>query len=343
MIHKDPLPILKILLNGASYPKRRFSVFCHFFVNEKLARQAMEAYFTDGDKYNLFSKASKNGLDLIMKKLVEEKIVEDVNVGTPSPLWQAVTSGNTNLARWLLQQDNIDVKKPAPDGTTPLIMALIKGQGNQQKCLTYPNYICSFADTLIKELCNGTASNEKRIKVCLTFGRHDLLHNDNLDEMPFFVKREFAQAALTSGKLDSILWLEAQLETGLETYVERERLNILVINQLSKPIQEHFNLAPIPVSRPQSELSLMSSSYPVFNKQIETQWFKGWHPKKNKGRRFANFDFKGTIDVISMKHDIQENVLEPFCCLKTLLTQERNRIELSDVPYTACQHASEKQ
>ena len=123
------MTVLLFLFSGPTKPASRFKIVKDLYLARNTLHQKVVFYFQQGDKFNLFSKASRNGLFDIMKLLVDEGIVNDINSGTPSPLWQAVSSGHAEIARWLLLNPNINKEKAAPDGTTPLMMAILKGQG----------------------------------------------------------------------------------------------------------------------------------------------------------------------------------------------------------------------
>lgn len=53
---------------------------------------------------------------------------EVINSGVPSPLWQAVCYDQVQVVQALLDMDECQVDKEAPDGTYPLLMALARGQ-----------------------------------------------------------------------------------------------------------------------------------------------------------------------------------------------------------------------
>ncbi len=83
------------------------------------------------DGFTVFSLACKNDLDGILKEMLSNCSKKSVvmNQGTPHPLWLAADEGHVKVLEILLRHRR-DVwvhGSTAPDGTTPLIMAIVKG------------------------------------------------------------------------------------------------------------------------------------------------------------------------------------------------------------------------
>ena len=88
-----------------------------------------------------------------------------------------------------------------------------------------------------------------------------------------------------------------------------------------------------------SKLASLCSKVPIFNESIERKWCQEWKPRKNFGYVFTKNESVGIMDVISIKEDVQPNILETFCCL-TNFDLSKKRIELSEIAFQHCKHAA---
>ena len=103
--------VLKLLLRGNSNPTFRYNIVKTMFLDNKSIREKVKNLFKH-DTDSLFSQASKNGLLDIMKLLVHDSVVSDINLGTPPPLWHAINSGHEEIVKWLMGIPTIERNKP---------------------------------------------------------------------------------------------------------------------------------------------------------------------------------------------------------------------------------------
>lgn len=85
----------------------------------------------------------------VLDKLSPEAKTTVVNAGSPSPLWQAVYRGHHEIVQLLLDVPGCNIDAEAPDGTSPLLLGLIRGQ---TKCVAQFKAKMSQKDFIIQHL-----------------------------------------------------------------------------------------------------------------------------------------------------------------------------------------------
>ena len=281
LIFENGNNVLDLLVSGSSMPGRRAEAFESVFMPRwNLVKR------DDGYLQECFRKSCKNGLDEIVKSMIKNQIIRDVNLGSPTPLWFAVNSGNHEIIETLAKSSSFDFQRScreAPDSTTPLILALSKNRG----------------DLVIESLKNIYEDQEQLYEfylTCITFGK--ICYVPSMASHDVAQANEVLLAAIASGKSRALMTVltkfqETHLYTSLEIPNKMPIFSRSMRNILSKKFQVQINTHQ---SQAQAFIEL-SNEFPVFNEELE----------KRQIRHFPLY----------LKfNDIESIMLKPFCCLR---------------------------
>jgi hypothetical protein len=269
-----------------------------------------------------FGLACKNGLLEIAKDLLESGTV-DINEGSPTPFWHATNEGRKDILKFLMKDKRIKFDEPAPDGTTPLMIAIAKEH--------------SALLPIFEELSGGYF---EILRACIKFGRIDLIN-----------KASIASAKLNQAHVQQLID-EAILSDDINTlnYLASEMANIsfdslllkkqsLVEKRYSFDVRTKFGANTN--TNVLAALVGLSEKFPEFNDDIQEDWSKNWSPES-----LHRFDATGIVfdHFIDIETDVLNHVKNRFCCIyynEELMTEE-NRNAISCVRLQDCRQNCEQ-
>jgi hypothetical protein len=258
--------------------KRLLEFFNACLNTEEYTRDEIEEFLKrEHFQTSYFAIACKLQCKSIVQLVIDEGLVEDLNHGKPNAFWSAVSTGNLEIVQLLSNVEDIDFKTAAPDGTTPLMVALGKGF----KGIT----------NVIVKLYLNEKDNSVFLQI-FQFGKQSFLNQENKNSLQQFAVKniDLLKAAILSDSNDSIE--EAMKLTQIEALsadiieLAKSRNNIKLKHLLG------LNVTPEP-----STLLGLTKSFPAFNEKIEKPWEK---PR---------------IEDIENLKDLDRFILKDFCCI----------------------------
>ncbi len=150
----------------------------HFDVAQRLIQNG--ALIRQEGDFNCFPLLCHFGLDHL---LAEVQLNDElVNAAVPSPLWRACNNGHVDVVKRLLNVPGVDVDSEAPDSTTPLVIAMLRGHGEKISELfvnfdeKYEEIIANFRDD------EETQVKEEMKEMCEKFP----VFNDAVEKVPIY-------------------------------------------------------------------------------------------------------------------------------------------------------------
>ncbi len=199
------------------------------------------------DGQTILSFACKHGLRSAVKSImVYSCCAHLLNLGTPRPLWIAANEGHAGVIRILSERvETVDVEgSTAPDGTTPLMMAVGKENREALSALRARFY-----------------SDDEVTSALVEFGREDLLEEFHIDG----ASDGLLDLAVRSGNAKVVRWVLARKpDLGLQ---------LLIPPTNSVGIRRLLGHG---THRLESFLTRMSSAFPQFNESMHAHVAPVW-------------------------------------------------------------------
>lgn len=196
--------------------------------------------FVSNSKFYFQDKSCEHGRLDVVNHLLNESV--DLTTVGATALWHAANNGHLGVVERLLQIDNVseNIENPSPDGTTPLIMAIVKKYENIIKCF---------------EKCVG---RDKIVTESARFGR---IHDVDNKEIMRSLQSEAMSNAVLSGRQE----------------VVKHLTDITVNCSEAKPVLVKLDNENKILKQKHSALMEFSKEFPLFNEQEiegkEETWF----------------------------------------------------------------------
>ena len=250
IIHDRFLLFDLLISSGHTYPERRTKIFYKFILPDIGGMESLRAYFRDR-KNETFLSICKNNLLEIGESLIRNDVVE-THIGNPSPIWYAVYFGCDKLLKMIMHHKSFDYElffKSAPDGTTPIMIALIK-----------------LSKVILATMADHFKSKGKSfefLSVCTKFGNHDFFERCVPES---FTASEANELILNTIESNSSPLIERVFEMFGDATLQNLNLNQSNETVRHFLVRRGFDAPPQP---DETSLQQMSKRFPLFNGKIE--------------------------------------------------------------------------
>ena len=229
---------------------------------------------------NVFSLACKNGLQDVVQLFTRKFGDRFINNGSPHPLWNAAAGGHSSLIAMFHKCKSLKTDLAtcsAPDGTTPIMMAMIKQHRDTIKQLTK---IYSASDVIREVVSLGDVK----------------LFDEVMKTSDMTLPATLLNLAVESGNPKMVeKFLQTQPDKKFQTSVASNKREVLKL--LETTTSQKGQLTN---NKGVSQLTKMSAHFPLFNDDAESK------PKWRKKKRWC----------FAMKDDVEQIILDPVCCFQ---------------------------
>ncbi len=303
------------LVRYSSYKQERTKIAGLLLARQK-GNHGAPLHLTKLDRDNtVLSLACKNGLDVIVSLILmvgSQLCCRStlLTTGTPTPLWQAANSSHAEtLAVLIPYVHEADLcEHVAPDGTSPLIMAVMRGNVGVMKQMVKKYNMLDVLDAVAKY---GSAKLFEELKLMKSMSKDMLLVA--IEAENYVLVKKMVEVANTEKDGDLAVRVREIKAAMLkvEKDVKRPITNV--------SMRELFALPKWPQGLIQESFLVdkLSSKFPKFNPEIEERTFPLLHQNE-----------------VSIQK-INKSVLPRFC---PLFSEERPNVirEVSQVPLSEC-------
>ncbi len=274
---EERLKILKYILQSIPTKQDREALIC---------RADPEA-----PNFYIFSYVCKNGFFTIAEYLLQTFDSDSFgSLGTPSPLWLAADRGHSSIVVALrMHGAGLVTNVPAPDGSTPIMMAIAKGHKDVVKAM------------------EGLYSRKDVLNSCAIFGQLREEFQNDLPSFSYHEKNSLLANAIASQDTETVRWLLKTFR-GKSRHIATDLLDDIPRSTLWRCQRPNIrSLMGLPATQERSDLVELSRYFPKFNSSVEKLWCDDWTPNECPS--------PGRLTAIMINEDVDKHILGAFCCV----------------------------